>query len=72
MAGCIVPSSENREKWGTRRIGSYAFNHRSDHRFFALGRNGTQGKYEFLRSLGWNEQRESKKLRWLWVQEAKA
>jgi hypothetical protein len=49
------------------RISSYDFNRRNDNRFFALGWNGVQSKYSFLRSLGWREVQESKKVRWLWV-----
>jgi len=50
-----------------QRISSYDFNPRSDSRFYALGWNGVQGKYDFLRSLGWREVQESKKVRWLHV-----
>ena len=50
-----------------QRISSYDFNPRSDGRFYALGWNGVQGKYDFLRSLGWREVEESKKVRWLHV-----
>jgi hypothetical protein len=50
------------------RISSYDFNGRGEWKFRALGWDGEQAKYDFLRSLGWTEERESKKLRWLWVQ----
>lgn len=50
------------------RITSYDFNGRGEWKFRALGWDGKQGKYDFLRALGWTEERESKKLRWLWVQ----
>ncbi len=49
------------------RISSYDFNHRNDAKFHLLGWNGLQSKYEFLRSLGWQELPESKKVRWFWV-----
>jgi hypothetical protein len=49
------------------RVSSYDFNRRKERKLYALGWNGTQRKYDFLRSLGWREVPESKKLRWLWI-----
>jgi hypothetical protein len=49
------------------RISSYDFNDNAAWKFRALGWDGEQSKYVFLRSLpGWTEERESKKLRWLY------
>ena len=39
------------------RISSYDFNKHGEWKFRALGWDGTQGKYDFLRSLGWVEER---------------
>jgi hypothetical protein len=55
-----VPRRAQRER------NAYDFNRRNDNRFFALGWNGVQSKYFFLRSLGWREVQESKKVRWFW------
>ena len=53
---------------GTQKITSYNFNKRSESKFYALGWDGKQGKYSFLRSLGWIEHREAIKSRWLWFE----
>lgn len=50
------------------RISSYGFSKRNDGHFYRLGWDGVQGKYDFLRSLGWREVPEAPKVRWLHVQ----
>jgi hypothetical protein len=46
---------------------SYHFNRQPAHeaRFYRLGWDGNQSKYDFLRSLGWTEIVEPQKVRWL-------
>ncbi|HTZ47410.1 MAG TPA: hypothetical protein VMH20_07455 [Verrucomicrobiae bacterium] len=52
---------------GKTVISSYMFNKRFEPRFIALGWDGKEGKYSFLRRLGFSEHEEKPKLRWLWV-----
>ena len=52
--GAGSPSFATNRKGGTREALCY-------------WRDGVQGKYDFLRSLGWREVQESKKVRWLQV-----
>jgi hypothetical protein len=47
-------------------ISSYMFNKKSEKKFIALGWDGHEGKYEFLRRLGWIEKTETPKNRWGW------
>jgi len=51
---------------GSQKITSYGFTKRLEKKFYALGWDGKQGKYEFLRSLGWVEQKEPPKTKWAW------
>jgi hypothetical protein len=51
-----------------QRISSYNFNRKSDKKFYALGWDGEEGKYAFLRRLGWTEHTEAIKTRWLRVE----
>ena len=51
-----------------QRMSSYSFNRKSDKKFYALGWDGEEGKYAFLRRLGWTEHTEEIKTRWLWIE----
>jgi hypothetical protein len=48
------------------RISSYNFNKKSEQKFYDLGWDGAEKKYDFLRRIGCTEQVEAQKNRWLW------
>jgi hypothetical protein len=52
---------------GSVKFSSYQFNKKNDKKFYDLGWDGQEGKYDFLRRLGYTEQSEAIKDRWLWV-----
>jgi len=55
---------------GRIRFSSYDFSKRSEWKFRALGWDGKQTRYDFLRRLGFTEHLEAVKLRWLWTDKA--
>src|SRR5271155_10325 len=55
---------------GAVKISSYQFNEKNEDKFYLLGWDGQEGKYEFLRRLGYSEQTEAVKARWLWIEKA--
>ncbi len=53
---------------GDDTISSYQFNHRFDNKFAALGWDGVQPKYDFLRQNGWIEAEELRKKKYIWLE----
>lgn len=50
-------------------FGAYDFSKSAEHRFYALGWNGKEPKYQFLRRLGYRERVVAKKVRWMHSEE---
>jgi hypothetical protein len=52
------------------RFSSYQFNrrHRTERRFYDIGWDGVEGKYAFLRRLGFIEKIESRKGKYVWFE----
>jgi len=55
---------------GTVKISSYEFSHRkrTEYKFYRLGWDGIEGKYDFLRRLGFTEKGEPTKGKYVWFE----
>lgn len=65
--GCAKQGVKTSFSLDGQTISSYMFNRKSEKKFTALGWDGHEGKYEFLRRLGWTEKTETAKTRWGWT-----
>ena len=73
---CLGPTGGKRsgkhlgfESPENQKMSSYLFSRKFNPRFFHMGWDGKQPKYEFLVSLGWKPIKEPAKLRWLHIEQ---
>jgi hypothetical protein len=56
---------------GKIEFGSYHFSKTAEKKFYRLGWDGIEGKYAFLRRLGFTEHREATKGKYVWFEGAR-